>query len=138
MNRIDFLKKIVGVGFLGMIGKQTNKCQITNTYDATEIYRSYVRGLIYSPGKVLIKNLIKDTPINMIREPKNEYDDFAIALYVQNQKIGYVPAEDNIILSNLLHAKHGRYTAEITAINHDAPHWEQVEFRIMSHQSILT
>ena len=39
------------------------------------------------------------------REPKNEYDDYAILILTEDgQKLGYVPQEKNEVLSNLMDA----------------------------------
>ncbi|MDD2284410.1 MAG: HIRAN domain-containing protein [Paludibacter sp.] len=46
------------------------------------------------PEKVLI----------MKREPRNEYDEFAIAIYCDQVKVGYVPAEMNLVCSRLMDA----------------------------------
>jgi len=58
----------------------------------------------------------------------------AIALYLKNQNLGYVPAEDNVIISQLMDVGHGHFTAEIIHIYPHASTWEQVEFIIISHQ----
>lgn len=38
----------------------------------------------------------------MRREPDNKYDSRAIALYFEGEKIGFIPREDNVILSGFL------------------------------------
>ncbi len=46
------------------------------------------------PEKVLI----------LKREPNNQFDEFAIAVYCDNIRIGFVPAEMNLICSRLMDA----------------------------------
>jgi hypothetical protein len=40
----------------------------------------------------------------MKREPKNKYDEFAIAIYCSVTEIGYVPAQLNLVCSRLMDA----------------------------------
>jgi len=40
----------------------------------------------------------------MKREPENEYDEFAIAIYCDTIRIGFVPAEMNLVCSRLMDA----------------------------------
>lgn len=46
------------------------------------------------PEKVLI----------MKREPNNKFDKFAIAIYCENVRVGFVPAEMNLVCSRLMDA----------------------------------
>jgi hypothetical protein len=133
MNRIDFLKNLFGVGLLGFYGLNKQE-QLKIKGDAKEIYHSYVRGLVHSPGKSIIHLMKQNEPLKMVREPQNPYDEMAIALYYQSTKIGYVAAEDNYLLSQMLDIGHGHFTAEISAVHMDAPYWEKVSYSIFSHQ----
>lgn len=45
-----------------------------------------------------------ETVLTMKREPNNEYDEFAIALYFEKTRIGYVPADMNVVCSRLMDA----------------------------------
>ncbi|MEI7663664.1 MAG: HIRAN domain-containing protein [Bacteroidota bacterium] len=40
----------------------------------------------------------------MIREPENEYDGWAIAVYAKDYKLGYVPMAQNEIIARLMDA----------------------------------
>lgn len=56
---------------------------------------------------VLIKTgeVMAGTPLRLQREPSNEHDTAAIAVYAPSgDKIGYVPKEHNLILSRLMDA----------------------------------
>lgn len=46
------------------------------------------------PGKVL----------TLKREPDNEHDEFAIAIYHDSVRVGYVPADMNLVCSRLMDA----------------------------------
>lgn len=52
-----------------------------------------------------IENLIVPEKILIMkREPNNKFDDFAIAIYCDNIRVGYVPAELNLVCSRLMDA----------------------------------
>jgi HIRAN domain len=133
MNRIDFIKGLVGSSIFGWMGLRGSD-QTSKTKEAKVIYQSFVRGFVYSPCLSQLSSMKPNELLQIIREPDNEYDPFALALYHKNQKVGFVPAEDNYIISQLMDAGHGHFTAEIVNIDSHAPTWEQVEFRILSHQ----
>ena len=48
--------------------------------------------------------LAEETLLRMVRKPKNEYDEHAIALYKGDIRIGWVPQELNLIISRLMDA----------------------------------
>lgn len=131
MNRIDFIKGLVSSGILGWIGLRGDDHKTKNV---KVIYQSYVRGFVHSPFLGKLSSFEPKGALQIIREADNEYDGAAVALHYKNQKVGYIPAEDNVIISQLLDAGHGHFTAEIVQINPHAPTWEQIEFRILSHQ----
>jgi hypothetical protein len=48
--------------------------------------------------------LVPSTVLKMLRHPKNEHDEQAIAIYWQNNPIGWVPQNLNLIISRLMDA----------------------------------
>ncbi|MHB9055136.1 MAG: HIRAN domain-containing protein [Paludibacteraceae bacterium] len=49
-------------------------------------------------------DLIPDTVLKMIRDPKNKHDELAIGIYYQETRIGWVPRELNEVISRLMDA----------------------------------
>jgi hypothetical protein len=49
-------------------------------------------------------SIVAEKVLTMKREPNNEYDKFAIAIYCDNIRIGFVPAEMNLVCSRLMDA----------------------------------
>lgn len=52
----------------------------------------------------LMPLLLPDTVLKMIRQPENEHDKLAIGIYLNNQRIGWVPMEHNVVISRLMDA----------------------------------
>ncbi len=128
MNRTDFIKNLLSIGMMGLIIRTPEK----KAPERVEMYDAFVRGLVFAEGRHYVSRMKAGEPLTMKREPKNPYDSTAIALYYDNIKIGYVPAEDNYILSNMLDAGHGRFFAQIKEVFPSAPYYEQVHFCIKS------
>lgn len=50
------------------------------------------------------KLIVPEKVLTMKREPNNKFDEFAIAIYCDNIRVGFVPAEMNIVCSRLMDA----------------------------------
>jgi len=48
--------------------------------------------------------IVPEKVLPMRREPNNEFDEFAIAVYCDDIRIGFVPAEMNLVCSRLMDA----------------------------------
>lgn len=75
----------------------------------------------------ILKNIKIDDTLTLIRE-KNKYDTNDVAIYNKdNEKLGYIPEEDNIIFSRLMDAGKLLY-AKIESI--DVNHYYRVKIKI--------
>lgn len=52
----------------------------------------------------LAPQLTKDTKMRMLRHPKNEHDEMAIGIYLDDNRVGWVPMEQNEVISRLMDA----------------------------------
>lgn len=48
--------------------------------------------------------LISQVKLTTVREGQNKYDQFAVALHFQDNKIGYIPKEKNEVIARLMDA----------------------------------
>ena len=70
-----------------------------------ELLDCNIAGTSFLDLKEIEPNLKKNQLLVLKREPKNEYDDKAILILTEDgQKLGYVPQENNEILSRLMDA----------------------------------
>jgi hypothetical protein len=127
MNRLAFIKNLLGLG-AGAVMLPTYDW--INQYDKFYLLQSFVRGFKYYAGPALLPQMNEGDMLQLVREPQNEYDEFAIALHYNQQKIGFVPAESNDVLSKLLDIGVIELTAEITHLNKEASAWENVVIAI--------
>lgn len=96
MKRDEFLKSfgLAGSGLFLPIGLLKDK--------PIKIYDNYVRGLMHYEYKKVKDKIKEGDEIILKSETDNVYDTFAIQLFWQHYKLGYVAAYENIVLSNIL------------------------------------
>ncbi|MFZ4544751.1 MAG: HIRAN domain-containing protein [Saprospiraceae bacterium] len=97
MQRSDFLK-VIGFGGAGLIIPDTNVL----AHKTIKVYDNYIRGTVHYKFKKLKGHIKEGDPLILRAEPTNQYDIFAVEVYYQDSKIGYIAAYENIVLSNLL------------------------------------
>lgn len=61
-----------------------------------------VAGFQYYDGKQVWEQLAVGDPVRLAREPNNSYDEYAIEVFWQNWKLGYVPRGKNRTLATRL------------------------------------
>ena len=127
MNRLSFISRLIALGGLSFLSGKTIS---TKQYQKFYLLQSFVRGFQYYDGPSLINQMKEGDMLELVREPDNEYDPCAIALHWNNHKIGFVPAEDNEMLSKLLDIGIPELIAEITFLQTDAAAWENVRIAI--------
>ncbi len=70
--------------------------------------------------KEIEPQIVPTKVLTMKREPHNQHDAFAIAIYCDDVKIGYVPADMNLVCSRLMDAgKHFFCRVENKAWKHE-------------------
>ncbi|MDR0791840.1 MAG: HIRAN domain-containing protein [Chitinophagaceae bacterium] len=99
MKRSDFLK-VLGLGAGGLIIPDNSFIQTRSV----KIYDNYVRGLTHYRFNQIKQYLKKGDAIQLKRESDNPYDSFAIEIFHNEHKLGYIAAYENIVLANMMNA----------------------------------
>ena len=64
-----------------------------------------VAGTTHCPDiEMIAEQIVPEKVLILKREPNNQFDEFAIAIYCNNIRIGFVPAEMNLVCSRLMDA----------------------------------
>ncbi|TAH44002.1 MAG: hypothetical protein EYC69_01325 [Bacteroidetes bacterium] len=134
MKRLEFLNKLFGAAAmmllpLGLINPVEEKKK-------TSLLKFGIRGFQYYRGPDLIHSMRKGDKLTIVREPDNKFDKNAIALYYQNQKIGFVPREKNAVLSRLLDSGRLDLSSEILELRNDDVSWDEVSAVIFIPASV--
>lgn len=121
MKRSDFLQRLIGVAIFG-------KLPISELILKRKVYllHCFVAGFRYYRGMDLLNEMEVNDFLELRREPENEYDEFAIALYWQQEKIGFIPAGYNETIARLLDAEALPLLASITHLKKEVEPWENV------------
>ena len=77
-----------------------------------------------------VQDDLKETvQLEMKREGKNEFDKFAIALWFQDTKVGYIPKEKNEVLARLMDA--GKQFYATISANEVEGNWLKLEIKVI-------
>jgi hypothetical protein len=125
MNRIEFLRRFLGSGLLLTMPEMTKE----NEFSYIPIYDDFVAGFQYYKGMELKDSIAAGQSLDLVREPENKYDNQAIAIYWEGQKLGFMPQHNNLIPSALLDAKIP-CIATVKAVYKNTVPWETLEFSI--------
>jgi hypothetical protein len=123
MNRGEFLRNMFGGIALSLVPKIEAK----TIRKKQQLLQCFVAGFRYYNGPQLLNKMEIGDTIKLVREPNNKYDNKAIALYFQNNKIGFIPQMDNQVICNMMDANLLELQAEISYVNPKKDTWEQVE-----------
>jgi hypothetical protein len=90
-----------------------------------EVDRFAVAGYRYHQGPDHEASLRAGHAVRLAREPANEHDDRAIAVYAGEVKLGYVPRRQNSMAAGCLDAGVA-LRATLVGVDLEAPPWERV------------
>lgn len=68
------------------------------------VLNTEVAGTYYHHPEKFAQDIVPDSIITLKREPKNQYDSLAVALYFGDLKIGYLPKAKNEVIAKLMDA----------------------------------
>lgn len=127
MKRSQFLKNLIALGGLSFLSGKTFQ---TKQFQKYYLLQSFVRGFRFYEGPKLLDEMKKGDLLELVREQENKHDNCAIALHWNKNKIGYIPAESNELLSRLLDIGIPDLVAEITFLEPGAAAWENVNIAV--------
>jgi hypothetical protein len=94
------------------------------------LLQCFVAGFRFHSGMQHLDRMKEGELLELRREPDDAYDDSAIALYWNELKIGYIPKEENTLLSRLLDAEALELIAEITHLKKEVRPWENLHIAV--------
>lgn len=116
MLRLDFIRNLLGMGAVSAFNLPALLPKETLPYHALECE---VAGLQYYAGPELFETMEIGEGLDLVREPDNQFDRSAIALYYQGHKIGFIPRRYNRVISNMLDSGFNGFTAVIDHLEED-------------------
>jgi hypothetical protein len=92
------------------------------------VLETIVAGTSFKKLKDIEPQLTTIVKLVLVREPENKYDEFAIALHFENNKIGYIPKECNEVIARLMDAGKA-FFASISAKDWEG-NWLKIEIKV--------
>ncbi len=90
---------------------------------------SPVAGFQYHHGETLWPQLATGQLLSLIREPGNRFDQRAVRIDWQGEKLGYIPGKDNAAVSQLLD-RGETMSALIVGLKKSNNPWERIEVAV--------
>ncbi len=123
MSRRAFLKSLTAlVGGLALPAIARAK---PNLNASKTLQHSPVAGFQYHHGEALWPQLAVGQTLQLVREADNRYDDRAVRVEWQGNKLGYIPRLDNAAVSQLLD-RGERLEAVIAGLKESSNPWDRV------------
>jgi len=94
-----------------------------------ELDRFFVAGFRFHDGPEHLSSLKVDGTLRMVREPANPHDHHAVALFLEDHRIGYVPRARNPTIARLLD-QDAPLSCRMTVVDPDAQPWKAVEVAV--------
>ncbi len=76
-----------------------------------------IAGFSYYEGAFVFDKMKIGSKLKLKTEPKNVHDEFAVALYFNDKKIGYIPREENKEIAIILNAGHEIFEAVVQQLS---------------------
>lgn len=98
MKRIDFLKQLIaGSALLFLPNPETAK-----RVSEIRLSSPYIAGFQYYHGPEIEALLNVDDILSMKREPHNPHDCYAVEVFRNDVKLGYLPREENKVIARMM------------------------------------
>lgn len=94
----------------------------------------YVAGFQYYGGLEIVDQLHRGQRYELVAEPENPYDEFAVAIYWGTIQLGYVPRTENRQISRLLQQS-AKLNCQAVWVEVEAPPWQLLEVEILTMSS---
>jgi hypothetical protein len=93
------------------------------------IQESPIAGFQFHRGEALWPSLSVGQTVELVREPSNPHDANAVAVYFNQEQLGYVPRAENQIVAQMLD-RGECLEASIVDLTDDEDPWNRVRIRV--------
>ncbi len=76
-----------------------------------------IAGFQYYDGVDVFGKLKIGTEVELIPEPDNPHDGYAVAIYFKGKKLGFIPRTQNRLISKLLHFGYNPFIVKVNRIS---------------------
>jgi hypothetical protein len=91
----------------------------------------HIAGFTYYDGIDVFYDLKIGTELQLIAEPDNRFDPYAVCIYYRKTKLGYIPRDENREISKFLQLGYANiFEVKINRINKDANPEKQIRVTV--------
>lgn len=130
MNRIDFLKQLLLGGALLFVPKSSSG-NLPKETSEIRLSAPYIAGFQYYEGVEVEQMLKENDSLILKRESQNTHDCYAIEVFCGNNKLGYLPREENKVIARMMD-QGVTLKARIRNIDPDAHPFRRVKISVYS------
>ena len=124
MNRRKFFTRLLSS--LGIIAAAPG---IADAKRPVLVQESSVAGFQFHSGEMIWPSLNVGARLKLVRESSNPNDDNAVAVYFQNEQLGYVPRSQNAAIAQMLDRGES-LEARIERLSVDEDPWSRIRISI--------
>ena len=100
------------------------------------VYEGYIAGYQYHNGSQMEHLFKQGTEFSLRHEPENPFDDYAVALYYNNSRIGFIPPDTNADVASRL--QHGEpLKARVVTVDPQSEPWERVSVEVLNEANAI-
>ncbi len=123
MKRRNFISRMLGIAAIIPLQSQaTIPLKSTPSVDPLLLLTNHIAGYQYYQGQYIEPKIQINDPVNLRPQPNNKYDNLAIEVYWNNQKLGYIPRQMLDRGENL--------QAHVSQINPSQSPWQRLQINI--------
>lgn len=101
MKRIDFFKHIV-LGSISLSFLKSSEGNASKGVREIRLCSPYTAGFQYYHGPEVENQLREGDQLSLKRELQNRYDQYAVEVYLEQEKLGYLPRKENKIIARMM------------------------------------
>ena len=124
MKRRTFFSRL-----FGSLGAAATGAAIAAEARSVLIQESPIAGFQFHEGDAIWPRLTVGAPLKLVREPNNSHDPDAVAVYFQDEMLGYVPRAENSAIAGMMD-RGETLEASISKLVDGQDPWERVRFTV--------
>jgi len=124
MKRRTFFRRL-----FGSLGAAVTSPSVSAKDRTVLIQESPIAGFQFHKGDSIWSSLDVGEELALVRESSNSYDADAVAVYFQDEKLGYVPRAENSAIAQMLD-RGETLEARISKLMIDEDSWERIRMTI--------
>ena len=128
MKRRTFIRRMLGSIGAAVVGSDAMAAANLESRGIL-VQESALAGFQYYRGQAIWQFLREGERLTLVRELMNPHDSRAVAVYFKNDKLGYIPGNENWIAAQMLD-RGERLEARITRLMKDDNPWRRVRFEV--------